>query len=374
MKKVLTKFLTLSSIGLLMLSACKKSGELVTSDGGKAGTLNVTATNITLDKTRLADTTKIIKFSFNAAQYNFSAVVTNTLQIDSAGDNWVHPYSSTFSSKQFSTGFSTPDFNSLLLKIVPGNKTSQVNVRIMHALSPTVMIYSNVVNLTVTPYNLATWVYVPGAYEGSSWPNPGPMEDSLLSATDNGIYTGIINFSAGNNQFLIVPVKNWNNKWATSAPGVNPTGASVTYPVVYNGPNNFYAPVAAGNYIVTLNTNTNQLSIVPADYYSLIGSSTPGGNWSTDLWLKFINDGNNNWVGTFPMLAGEFKFRLDGQWNTSWGPGAAAGSAVTSGAIGDGNIPLSPAGTYKFTFTNPPTATGGGVNPLGTTTFTATKQ
>ena len=353
MKKILTKSLAFSSVALLLLSACKKDGALVTSNGGKAGTLNASATTVVLNKALLDSGTSVINFNFTAANYGFSAAVTNTLQIDPVGDNWANPMSVTLGIKTFTQAYTTADFNNLLLKLkLPAGVASPVNVRIKHSISSTVApIYSNVVALTVTPFNLASWLYVPGAYEG--WSFPGPSADSLESATGNGIYTGIINFTAGNNQFLITPAQSWSNKYATNSGAA--TGTSVSYPVTYNGPNNFYAPTAAGQYLVTFNTNTNTLTVAPADFYSLIGSSTPGGNWSTDLYLKFINDGSNNWVGTFPMLAGEYKFRMDGQWNTSWGPGATAGSAVSSGATGDGNIPLSPAGNYTFTFTQPPT-------------------
>jgi len=374
MKKFLTKFLAISGVALLLFPSCKKDGTLVTSNGGKAGTLTASVATLPLDKTKVNDTSKVIHFTFSAANYGFSAAVTNTLQIDAAGDNWAHPTSVTLPTKVLSMGYSTFDFNNIVLKLnLAAGVASQVMVRVSHSISTNVApVYSNVLSLTVTPFNLTSWVYVPGAYEG--WSFPGTNADSLVSVTGNGIYTGIINFTANNNQFLIVPAQSWSNKWATTSPGVNPTTPSVTYPVTYNGPNNFYAPTTPGNYLITFDSNANTISIVPADFYSIIGSSTPGGNWSTDLFLKFINDGNNNWVGTFPMLAGEYKFRFDGQWNTSWGPGATAGTAVTSGAVGDGNIPLSTAGNYTITINQPPTAAGGPTPPLGTTTFTAVKN
>jgi hypothetical protein len=372
MKKVMTKLLAVGGIGLLMLSACKKDGTLVTSNGGKAGTLTASTSNLVLDKTKLTDPTLVINFNFTAPNYGYSAAVTNTLQIDAASDNWKNPTSATLGIKTYTQGYSTSDFNTLLLKLnLAGGVAAQVNVRVMHTISADVApIYSNVISLTVTPYNLASWVYVPGAYEG--WSNPGPQEDSLLSATDNGIYTGIINLSAGNNQFLVLPVKgDWTNKWATNSPGVNPPGTTVTYPVTYNGSNNFYAPTAAGYYLITFNINNNTISIVPADYYSITGSAVQG--WGVDTPMKFINDGNNNWVATgVPMTAAEYKFRQDDQWTNSWGPGSATGTAVSSGATGDGNFQIGTAGNYNLTFTMPPTPYGSPI--LTTTTYTAAKQ
>jgi hypothetical protein len=195
----------------------------------------------------------------------------------------------------------------------------------------------------------------------------------LISVTGNGVYVGIINFSAGNNQFLITPAKNWNNKWATSAPAANPTGTSVTDAVVYNGPNNFYAPVAAGNYLVTLNTNTNQITIQPADFYTIIGSAPPGTAWNNDYPMKYLNDGSGNWVATnVPMIVGEYKFRQDAQWTNSWGPTTTAGTATDNGPTGDGNLQLTTAGNYNLTFTMPATAYG--TKPPDTAPYTAVKQ
>jgi hypothetical protein len=247
-----------------------------------------------------------------------------------------------------------------LLKLnLPAGVASQVSVRVESSLGgASKPVYSNVLSITVTPFNLTSYLYVPGAYEG--WANPGPQEDSLVSVTGNGVYVGIINFTAGNNQFLVVPVKNWNNKYATNdntAPGATSSNFSVTY----NGSNNFQAPTTAGQYLVTLNLNSNTITMVPADYYSIIGSSTPGGNWSTDLFLKFINDGNNNWVGTFTLLAGQFKIRQDAAWTNSWGDISPADGVHATSSNG-GNINAT-AGTHTVTFNMPAT-------PFGTTTYT----
>jgi hypothetical protein len=371
MKTVLTKFLAISCVSLLMLASCKKDGVLVKSNGGTPGALAANVTTLPLDKTKVSDTTKVITFSFSKANYGYSAAVTNTLQIDVPGDNWAHPTTFTLGTGVLSQGFSTGDFNALLLKLnIPAGVASPVSVRVAHSVAVNVPpVYSNVLALTVTAFNLQSWVYVPGAYEGSNWPNPGPLEDSLYSATDNGIYVGIINFTAGNNQFLIVPVKNWNNKWATPD-AASTSGTSSTYNVAYNGSNNFYAPATPGQYLVTLNTNTNQLTIVPADYYTIIGSSTPGGNWSTDLPLKYVNDGSGNWVGSFTLLAGQFKFRQSGQWTNSWGtPQAGTAGAGIPNTLNDtknDNINAT-AGTHTVTFTM--AATPLGTTPAVTTTY-----
>ncbi|MHB8208102.1 SusE domain-containing protein [Mucilaginibacter sp.] len=249
MKKLIISFLAFS-VGLLMLASCTKNDPKVVSNGGTPGTLSASATTVVLVKANSADTTtKVITFTATASQYNFKASVSNALQIDSVGDNWKHPATIAFNVGSLTQGLSTSALNTALLQVVPGGVTSNVNVRVQYALSPEVASYSNAVSLTVTPYTLASYIYLVGALNG--WSSSAP--DSLVSTTSNGVYTGTFTFpaGAGNNQFLILPAKNFNNKYATN----DPTTLVPSATVGYNVPNNFNAP-GAGTYTITLNLNT----------------------------------------------------------------------------------------------------------------------
>ena len=83
------------------------------------------------------------------------------------------------------------------------------------------------------------------------------------------------------------------------------------------------------------------------------------------MFLKFVNDGNNNWVGSFTLLAGQFKFRQDGAWSNSWGDIAVPDGHDATDSSG-GNINAT-AGTHTVTFTMAPTALG--TTPQVTTTY-----
>jgi hypothetical protein len=363
MKTLLTKFLAISSIALLMLASCKKEGALVTTKGGTPGTLTVNATTLPLDKTKLTDTTKVVNFTFTKPVYDFNAAVTNILQIDSAGDNWKKPTSVTLGSKVLSQGYTTADFNNLLLKLnLPAGLASQVMVRVEHVIGPgAAPIYSNVLNLTVTPFNLTSFIYVPGDYQGWNINNP----DSLISVTGNGIYTGVINFKAGGTfQFKLTPVKKWDNSY----------GSTDNAKLIYNGGNNIQAP-AAGQTLVTVNVNTNTITFAQANYYSLIGSAPPGTAWSTDTDMKYVS-GDQAWEVTVPMAVGEFKVRQNHDWGNSWGipkPGSAGdGVAATLNNSSNTNIPITVSGNYKVTFSIPLTAVG--ITPSVTATYTSVKQ
>ena len=361
MKTVLTRFMVLGSASLLLLASCKKNDPIVTTNGGTAGTLAASTTTPVLDKTKMSDTTKVIKFNFTKPNFGFSAAATNTLQIDAVNDNWAHPASVTLTTGVYSQGYSVADFNNLLLKLnLPAGTPAQIAARIVYNLGGAAKpIYSNVLGITATPFNLTSWLYITGAFAG--WQNPGPQEDSLVSVTGNGVYVGVINFTAGNNQFLILPAKNWNNKYAT-----NDAQGSTSTTVTYNASNNLYAPATPGQYIVTFNLNTGTITFQLANSYSIIGSATPGGNWSTDLALKYINDGTNTWKGTYPLLAGQFKFRQNDDWTYSWGDISPADGADATDSNG-GNINAT-AGTHTISFTIPLTAQGSG-SPSVTATY-----
>jgi len=380
MKTLITKVTTLGSLALLMLASCKKEGTLATANTStSAPTLTASATSMVLDKTKLSDPTIVETFTFTKPSFGYTAAVTNTLEVDVATDNWANPYSVAIATNALSQAFNTADFNNALLKAgATGGVSGKVNVRVKSALSATVFVYSNVLSLTLTPFNLKSWLYVPGAYEG--WANPGPQEDSLYCATGNGIYVGIINFTAGNNQFLVTPQKNWNNKYATND-GASTSGTSSNYSVTYNGSNNFYAPATAGYYLVTLNINNNTMSIVPADFYSIIGDAALG--WGTDVDLKYINDGNGNWATSTPVAlvsTGSFKIREDHDWTYSWGiPKSGTdgfGVAGTLNNTSNDNIPVSINGNYAVTFNMPATARGTSpTKPASTTTtYSSVKQ
>lgn len=381
MKRVLTKFIAMSSIALLMLASCKKEGTLVKSDGGKPGELSASTATPDLDRTKISDTTKVIRFNVTSPVYSFKAAATNTLQIDAADDNWANPSTFTLGKGVLSQGFSIADFNALLLKLnLPADIPAQVNVRIAHSLSTaTAPLYSNVISITATPFNLTSFVYLPGAYEG--WANPGPQEDSLVSVTGNGVYVGVVNFTAGNRDFLIVPKKgSWDNKWATTD-GATADAKNATYSTEYvtGGGNNFFAPTTPGQYYITFNSNTNVLTMSPVNYYSVIGNAPPGQDWNTDTDLKYVS-GDQAWEAIIPMVAGEFKVRQNHDWGISYGipkPGTEGdGVDASLNNTTNNNIPITTAGNYKVKFIIPLTVVGasGADGPPVTATYSVVKQ
>jgi hypothetical protein len=367
MKTGLTKILTLSSMALLALASCKKNDALVITNGGTAGTLTASSTTLPLNKALVNDTSTVITFTTTPPKYSFTAAATNTLEIDPAGDNWKSPTLVALGTKVYSQGYSTGAFNAILLKLnLPAGVASQVNVRIQYALSATEFTYSNVVPMTVTPFNLTSWIWVAGDYEG--WNNDGGGLDSLVSATGNGVYTGIINIPAGGTlQFKLLPVK---GSWTVAYGDAGNGAALATGEAISTSGGNLMAPSPGGQFWITANLNNNVITVVPADYYSLIGSDFTGQSWNVDNYMKFVNDGNNNWVLTIAMIApsgGGYKIRQDAQWSNSWGSGGANGELTDASG---GNLTIASAGTYTSTFTMAPSKYGSPAVTLAPYTIT----
>jgi hypothetical protein len=375
MKRLLTSFLTFSSIGLLMLASCKKSDKIVTDAGSTSSALTSSATTLVLDKSKVNDTSTAIMFTFTAPKYTYKAGgTTNSIQIDLPGDNWKNAVTYTITGSTLSQGFSTLAFDKLLLGLnLTAGQAATVNVRVVNALSAETKLYSNVLTLSVTPFNLTAFIYVVGQFNGYSTSAP----DSLISPTSNGIYSGIINFPAGENQFLILPQKNFNTKYATTlSPNTTPDSISYATEFVTGGGNNLVAPSAGGYYHIILNTITNVISIAQTNSYSAIGSSTPplGNGYSVDNDLKYVN-GDQQWELTTPMPeTGAFKIRQNHDWTWSWGV-LPTPDGVTLTDNNGGNIPVNAVGTYKITFTYPEAAYSvAGTPPSVTGTYTLVQQ
>lgn len=344
---------------MLMLAACKKDGAIVQTTAGSAGALTASASTVVLSKANLTDTTKVINFTFTQPTFGFSSAITNTLQIDAAGDNWASPKSVNLPVRVLKAGYSTADFNSLLLKLnLPTGVSSPVMVRVMSTVSASMApVYTNVATINATPFALTSFLYVPGAYQG--W-NPATA-DSLLSATSNGIYTGIINFSAGNLEFKINPAKNWVHAYGYDANG------NVKYDA--SGGSNFKAP-AAGLYWITLNLNNLTITYVAVSkYYSLIGDATTKG-WTGDTDMKY-NNGISSWTVIAPLTSGGgFKVRMNHDWGTSYGYLANPDGMTLTSASG-GNMKVATNGNYMVTFQPIFDATG---NMTNTANYSVVKQ
>lgn len=357
MKKLFTIFLTLSGVSLLMFSSCKKNDALVVTKGGTAGTLAANSTTIPLSKSRLSDTASVVNFTYSKPNYGFNAAATNTLQIDVASDNWANPISTTMATRASSQGFNTSDFNAMLLKLnLQGGVASQVVARVQSSIVGSALkpIYSNTVTLTVTPFYLISYVYLPGTYQNTDNTKQWipATADSLVSPTGNGVYTGYVHFMGGD-LFKVTPAKNWNTSYGDAGSGnISTSGGNIT------------GPSTAGLYSVTVDLNKNTISWTLSTYnhaWSLIGDAAV--SWSTDLDMPFNQNANSYQVTTALNTTGGFKFRADHDWTLSLGSSSTPPTLTSNNG---GNLSVATAGTYVVSLSFG--------DPLHAPTYTAVKQ
>ena len=330
MKTILNKILLMSCAGLLMLSSCKKDEvKAIALADAKPGELAASATAMTLSK---ADADKPgITFSFSKPNFGVSSAITNTLQLDLKGNDFAKAKEVAFDPGVLTKTFTVLDFNAMLLSMkLPTGVNTQIEARLKSQYTGTKEnpVYSKVLTLTVNPYALTSFLYVPGAYQG--W-NPSNA-DSLLSATSNGIYVGVINFTPGNLGFKVLTKKSW---------GPPEYGKGTGAGTIAIGGGDLAAP-SAGSFKVTVDMNANTILFEPL-VWGLIGNAPAGSNWSNDIDMVY-NNGSQTWSATSTMAVGEFKFRKNHDWGTNFGD--KTGDLILD-TENDNNIRITSAGNYR---------------------------
>jgi hypothetical protein len=324
MKSTLLKTLAFSLIAVSLWS-CKKDENRVVSNVSEAGTLTASTTTVALSIQDAAKTAVTLTFPA-ATVTGYQIPVTNTLQFDLKGDNFVSAKEMVTTATSYAT--TVADLNKMMLSLgATIGKPAEIEVRLKSAAAPNVPTYSNVITLTGTPYLASTWVYVPGAYQGWS----PSTADSLISLTGNSIYTGMIAFTEGNFEFKITPAKVWDVAYGDAGNGTVSTSGG-----------NFKAP-SAGVKQVTFDLTNNTWKIENPVTWGVIGDATPLG-WNGDTDMKVTNDGKGTtYTIKIDLIPGSFKFRYNHDWGVNLG-----GSAGTLSAGGD-NIAVTVAGNYSIT-------------------------
>lgn len=327
--KTIFKYFASFLVLAILVSSCKKDGTTIYATAGTGGTLTSTTTTPKLVKANAADT--IITFNWSMANFGYAAGITQTLQFAVSGTNFADSIAISLNANQVSQGFTVGDLNTIMTKLnLSFTAASQVDVRIKSSISTAVAaVYSDVVTLTVSPYAATSWLYVPGAYQG--W-DP-TTADSLISATGNNIYVGIINFPSAGSEFKLTPAKNWNTAYGNGGTGVLSTDG---------GAGNLASPSGGtypGSYQITANLNTMAYTMAYLQW-SVIGDATLGG-WNTDTDMKY-NNGDSTWSVTTTLTAGGLKFRRNHDWTTNYGGSGLSGTPESGGD----NINITAAGTY----------------------------
>lgn len=328
MKNWLNKSL-LFVVASLTLMSCEKDEDKLILRAGTPPALSTSSTNVVLTEETAEGTA--LTLNWNEADFGFDAATEYSVQIDTAGDNFVRPYSVSLGNKVTSKTYTGQELNTLMsrLKYTP-EEAHEVKFRIRAVVSEFVdPVYSNPVTVNITPYSTyiePTFIYVPGDYQG--W-NPGAAP-SLISVEANNIYQGVISFTEPNSRmFKFTAERSWDLNW-----GNGPTAGTLAV----NG-SDLSVP-ANDSYMITVNLNT--LTWSAAKYsWGIIGSATAGG-WDSDQNMRYINE-EDVWKATLNLTVGEIKFRFNDDWGTNYG---GSGGNLT---LGGDNIAVPTAGKYEIT-------------------------
>ena len=275
-----------------------------------------------------------------------------------------------------------------ILKWTEGNvpATQEVYVRVnafvQEGTSRLNPVASNSVKLNVNPYYIElkdatpTMWYLVGNMFGAKWANnkdigvdalpmflkPNFSYDKKTGAGEieytNYFLTGDYNDKAecDGAGFKILPLSfNWDNS-------MNADGATKGTIINRNGGSDGGHIVApeAGYYTITLNTADNTAKMVKyegtVNDYGTIQISGSFNDWVDTPMLPYNTEGveNHAWYYVMDVAAGttaQFKFKIAGSWDTSWGYGAADGAINMYGKCDAGgkNIGLAE-GKYVISF------------------------
>lgn len=331
MNKIYFKLVLLTLI-LFGIVACKKDGEQLTIRTSGTPVLTTSGTQVDLDATKANE--KAVDLNWTKIDITWSDpavatdVVTYFLEVGKGGTNFSGPKGILeLDNDLVSYALTMSELNTLMNEAgCKSGEEAKVELRLVVSLAKNALIYSNTAEITATPFDPISYLYLPGAYQG--W-DPKTAE-SIVSSTSNGIYTGIIYFPENKLDFKITTERSWDTgaSYGEISEGKIELGASA----------NIKAP-RAGNLEITVNTNTNTIAYED-NSWGILGDATPGG-WETDTDMRYDN-ANQVWKITVNLTKGLFKFRKNHNWDVNLG-----GSAGTLTSGGD-NISVEVAGTYSI--------------------------
>jgi len=335
MKTIINKILLVVTFGVLLI-ACNKEGEMVKlGTTAVPGVLTTSVSTVVLTKPNL--TMEAFKASFTPADFGFSAAATNTLQIAKAGTSFAGAKEIILEAGVTSRSLTHLELNDILLAMnfVP-EVAANVECRVKSTITSSVAaVYTNVKTMSVTPFALKGTLYMPGAYQG--W-DP-TTADSLVSATGDGVYKGVILFTAKAQEFKLLKKKSWGAPEygsGASAGSIAVAGGNLVGPSAFTTDGVTYA---TESFLVTADLNTNKI-VYELQSWGLIGSATSGG-WGSDVNMK-CNNNNGKWSLTTTLVAGEVKFRRNHNWGVNLG---GSGGVLSDGGA---NIGVAAAGSYTF--------------------------
>jgi len=336
MKRILYFITGLAMINLLLVS-CKKDLVKTTMQDGIPPTVTLSPSNIVLTNGTSSDSVETV--SWTASDYGFSAAVKYTVQLVKGGAGFTNPQQISAGNKT-SFKFLGSYLNSLAIALgIPIGTAGQLDFRIKSALSDELAIYSDVVTLTVTPFQTAyPALLVQG---GNSWSTPSSRTDGYLLTSPD--------YSSKYEGYLYLPNSDgWGGdafKLVSTTTGTVYGWGSSSTTMSVNGGNLWLTP--APNYMkVNADVNALTINFTPANFFI----SGDDNGWSTSATPMTFNQTTNKWEANNVSLTGgkAFAFTANGGWDLNYKVDGT-GKLIYGGppAWTGNNIPIPATGVFK---------------------------
>ena len=328
MKKIIYKLTYLTALFAFIYS-CDDVERVYYNDAAET-VLSLSDDNLVLNEENAAN--EILTLTWTEPDFGFSAAALYSVQIDVQGGDFSNPQIISVGGA-FDKTFTVEELNAKLLSLsMLPNEEGVASFRIKATLSEYQEIYSNTVNITVTPYSslldLSTSLGVVGSATPGGWGNENILDLPFYTTATTNVYVAYVSLRNGEIKF-----RN-NNDWSENWGDDDADGTLDSY-----GAN---IAVSAGTYKIEVNFNS--MTYTMEEYsWGLVGSATANGWDGPDMMLHY-NSFQDDWRTVVTLGDGEVKFRFNNDWGVNYGDDGADGTMEANGA----NIAVS-AGHYLVT-------------------------
>jgi len=328
MKKLIYKLTYLTALFTLIYS-CDDVERVYYNDAAET-VLSLSDNDLVLNEENAAN--EILTLTWTEPDFGFSAAALYSVQIDVQGGDFSNPQIISVGGS-FDKTFTVEELNAKLLSLsMLPNEEGVASFRIKATLSEYQEIYSNTVNLSVTPYSslldLSTSLGVVGSGTPGGWGNENILDLPFYTTATTNVYVAYVTLRNGEIKF-----RN-NNDWSENWGDDGADGTLDSY-----GSN---ISVSAGTYKIEVNFSS--MTYTMEEYsWGIVGSATTNGWGGPDMMFHY-NSYQDDWKAVVTLADGEAKFRFNNDWAVNYGDDGADGTMEANGA----NIPVS-AGHYLVT-------------------------
>jgi hypothetical protein len=316
MKKLILKLTYVTAL-FAFIQSCDDVERVYYNDAAET-VLSLSDNNLTLSEDN--GTNEILTLTWSDPDYGFDAAALYSVQMDVQGGDFSNPQIISVGSSLEKT-FTVEELNAKLLSLsmTPGEEGVAI-FRIKATLSEYQEIFSNTVNLNVTPYSslldLTTNLGVVGSATPGGWGNENIPDLQFYTTSMTDVYVAYVSLRDGEIKF-----RN-NNDWAENWGDDGNDGTLDSY-----GAN---IAVSAGTYKIEVNFSSMTYTM-EAYSWGLVGSATPNQWNGPDLMLQY-NSYQDDWRAVVTLGEGEVKFRFNNDWGLNYGDDGADGSMEANGA------------------------------------------